>query len=466
MISKAAAKAEMLRREREREPFRACFERVHGYVPDHLDDAVDALEEATERSDAGEGSRLLFLMPPGYAKSTLLVTWCAWRFQRSASFRALLRSYSTKLARHHIRAMREIAVEHCGVKIDPTARSASEWRPLGGSGYAMPSGLKGGTATGLRADAVVVDDYHAGRTEAESAAAREAVIDGHKSETRTRLDRGGICAIACTPWHPADLAAWAEAQGYDVVRVQALDENDESTWPDVRSTAELHEIRDEIGPRDWQSLFCARPIATETQVFRDWHPIERAQVPPLAEMQIGIGLDLAYSERNSARDWSVILALGLHRATRRMFVIEVFRAQLAVDRFAPELASFASRYTGAKIVWRTGGLEPAIAKLLEREAKVRIRVDTARADLVVDASPIAVEWNAGRVLVVRSGRHVEPFVAEVTAFGPGARRKDQIAALVSAHAAIGRRGRFFSPRGTGEGSLSDHWFGRGGGVGV
>ncbi|UJR79859.1 hypothetical protein [Sandaracinus amylolyticus] len=456
LVGRAAARAELARRQRAAETFRAFNERLDGRpVPPHLDGLVDELQEAADRRDAGECSSIVVTMPPGFGKSTIAKRFAAWCSQRSdEGFRTILRSYSARLARSHVYDIRQLVAEHTGRSIDPTQRSAGFFRVLGGRGYVLASGLGGGTATGFRCDLICTDDFCADRAAAESATIRERTIDSHKSVSRTRVDVPWINLVVSTPWNPSDLTAFCIANGYRHIRITALDDAGESTWPEMHPTPVLHATRDEIGARDWTSLYMCEPIAAEAQSFRDVVLVDRITIPKPEEMRIAIAIDLAYSLKASA-DFSCILALGYHPPTRRYYVLDVLRVQCSIDRFAPELAAFSARYPGAPIGWAAGGHEAGVVPLLEREARCRICVITTREDKLSRAQPAAACWSRGEIAVPRGMRWTNDFVREVTAF-PHGKNDDAVDCLVTSHSMLrtssGPRGR---ARGTGDGSAAD-----------
>lgn len=409
--------------------FNAYLTRTEGHVPKHLLPLTSALENAFR----GTGPRkLVVVMAPGFGKSTTVRHFIEWGTGEDQSLRTLYMSYSNRLAAHHVRLIRAGAIEHANVVIDPTSRSQSEWRTAAG-GHVLASSLYG-TATGFRGDIVVVDDHTSGRAEAESVVLRERGIDAFKGTARTRVEPGtGIVLIVSTWWHPADLTAWAIENGYHVVHIPAIGADGESTWPERFSTSELRAIEDELGPRDWTSLFMGSPVVQGATLFDGASLVEASEIP--SDLHVAIGMDAAYSSSANA-DFTVLVAMGVDLSDGHYYVLDVLRTQMRVDAFEAEFTAFVRRFGGAPVTWHCSGTELGVADLLRRSTSIPIRTEIARVDKVIRATPLSVAWNRGEVHVPKGARWADAFVRELAAFGPGSRRDDQVDAAASAFIAL------------------------------
>lgn len=431
-MSRLAAEREKARRTRERETYAEAWARVHGEVPPHWsgDGGIlarfDAYEAARRANPNGPTTRIVVSAPPGFTKSTLGQLLAARSIARGLP--VMLLSYSGTLAKRHSAITQRLYQTHWAGKIDRNQRSPGYW--ITERAWMRASGL-GGSATGFRAPVVIVDDHTSSRSEAESVAHRERTLDAVKATARTRVEPGGLVAIISTRWHPADASGWALAHGYEHFSVRALDANDESTWPARFSTAELHNVRGEIGDRDWQALYMSEPADSTTHLFADVHLVRDLDLARVRS--ISLGLDLAYSEKTSA-DWSIAVALGILDDGTAV-VLEVLRRQSAFGALVPELASFQARHGGGAFRWFGGGQEHVIAETLRREG-VRVDHQPARVDKISRAQRTAAAWNAGKIGVLAGKPWTDRFVAVVTAFGPGARRDDDVDALVAAHSRV------------------------------
>ncbi len=425
-VDRRAAKKELTRRRRESEGLREYIERRHSApLPLHLTELVTRLETAL----TGQGGRLVIQMGPGFAKSSTCISAIAWALGKRPGLRVMYSSYAHRLAKHHARALKAEAITHAGVEVDPAARSAAEWRTTS-DGLLLASSI-GGSATGFRFNVVLVDDYCSSRADAESAAMRERSLDWHRSVARTRLEPGGVIIVCATPWHPEDLAAHCLAHGYDHVVCPALNAEGESTWPDRFSTEQLHEVREEIGEYDFAALYLCDPRSRTGAMFRDVQLIDAADLP--LNLRIGAGVDLAYSERKSA-DSSVAVVMGLDRATRRVFVLDVLRKQVRPEVFFGQLADLAKRHGVQAFHWHASGTEKALVPFAHQHG-VTIRALNATTDKLTRATPFSAAYNGGRVFVVR-GPWNDAYVSELAAFGPGSRRDDQVDASASAYLSL------------------------------
>lgn len=423
--SNAAARVEAAKRARSRESLDAFIARQPGLGPvPHLAPLVDALEAAERDGDA----RLVVSAPPGHAKSTTVAAWIARRLVRTPARRVILASYAGQIARSHSRMVRAMALAD-GCPIDPSQRAAREWRTDEGGGL-LAAGI-GAAATGARCDDLVIDDHTASRMAAESAAERERTLAWFGSVARTRLEPHGNVVIVATRWSPHDLSAHAIALGYREIALPAIDDDGCALWPARYSAAALTATRDEIGEYDFNALYQGRPTSRASAMFTGLATVEPSAVP--ANLTVAIGCDLAYSIRTSA-DSSVAVVLG-RASDRRVYVLDVVRRQVRAEDFAVELAALCERWN-ATAHWHASAMESNALGGFMRERGVRLQTHPAREDKLIRATPAAAAWNAGRIVVVSGAPWCDPFVREVLAFGPGARRDDQIDALASAHGAL------------------------------
>lgn len=139
----------------------------------------------------------------------------------------------------------------------------------------------GGPITGRGADVVIIDDPIKNRQEAESEVIRKGLWEWFTSTAYTRLEPGGVIIVMHTRWHMLDLTGMIlnnpELQKrVKVLHFPALAEVDElpyrksneALWKERYDFNALMNIRNTIGPYDWNSLYQGRPIATEIQEFK------------------------------------------------------------------------------------------------------------------------------------------------------------------------------------------------------
>src|SRR5690554_5345239 len=220
----------------------------------------DLICAALERVIIGHTKRLIINMPPRSGKTELAVVsfiaWCMGNWPHSHFIHA---SYSKRLAATNTYAVRSV-MQHegyaqifPGVKLAGDSTAKDEFRTnAGGVVYAAGSE---GTITGYGAGsmddhfggAIVIDDPHKAG-EANSAIMRQNVIDWFQTTMESRKNSPDTpIIIIMQRLHENDLSGFLLGGGngeeWDHVCIAALDENDESFWPDQFRTEDLHRQR-------------------------------------------------------------------------------------------------------------------------------------------------------------------------------------------------------------------------------
>lgn len=90
------------------------------------------------------------------------------------------------------------------IKLDKNNSGVQQWGIDGHLGTCTASGLTSGI-TGKGATLAILDDYCAGRTDAESEVMRNGAWEHFKDDFTTRLAPCCICIILATPWHTDDI---------------------------------------------------------------------------------------------------------------------------------------------------------------------------------------------------------------------------------------------------------------------
>ena len=114
------------------------------------------------------------------------------------------------------------------------------------------------------------------------------------------------------------------------IRLPALaEENDplgrevgEALWPSRYPKAVLETRRDDVGPRDWNSLFQQRPRPEEGQIFRWFPTYSREDRPKITDIVVPI--DTAYTRKKSS-DYSAWAAWGTDG--QRAYLLEAGRTK-------------------------------------------------------------------------------------------------------------------------------------------
>jgi predicted phage terminase large subunit-like protein len=182
----------------------------------HLDAICEHLEAVTR----GEIRRLIINVPPGAMKSTLVcVMWPAWQWTHTPEWRALFGSYALKLAMRDSVKTRDVITsewyrEAFGIAWELKQDQDTKSHFVNSQKGFRDAMATGAAATGLRGDAVVIDDPISVK-QGNSALAREAAFDWIEKTTSTRLNdmRTGARVLVMHRLHEWDPAGLLLKQG-------------------------------------------------------------------------------------------------------------------------------------------------------------------------------------------------------------------------------------------------------------
>jgi predicted phage terminase large subunit-like protein len=262
----------------------------------HLKKMADALQKLHENVY----ERISFSLPPRYGKSymiTLFVTWqLGKRPNRSIMRNTCVSDLYDKLSGDTRDIVRSEKFKEVfpNVRIDENMQNIKRWRVREldetghikedvTEGYFFGNGV-GGSIIGLGATGyAITDDLYKDIETALTPTYREKtkmwLDSAHESRT---TNAGGItCKVIDigTRWHKEDAIGLRSKRKRDdgsdfydcQVIIPALDENGESTCPEVKTTAQYREIRKNIDPLIWQAEYMQQPIDAQGVVFHDEH---------------------------------------------------------------------------------------------------------------------------------------------------------------------------------------------------
>lgn len=278
------------------------------------------------------------------------------------------------------------------------------------------SGLTGDPIDGL----CLIDDPYKDEQDAASKLVRERVEQVWRTTIIPRLHPTASVVAMSTRWHPNDLIATFAAEGFEyvnlpavaevVVRADGVEEPDpngrapgEPLWPSQRPLDFLKKQRLAMLPLAWAQIYQGRPRLRGAGVFKAAHYYRELPKSYAA----AFGLDLAYTESTKA-DWAVLLELWREENRVNPEQPLFYLPPSALKRTQVEVGDFADSVLGPEhrrcpnhpILWRCSGTERGSAQLLKRPPyNVPILLRQPPGDKYVSATPVAVAWNQGRILL-------------------------------------------------------------------
>ena len=220
----------------------------------------DVICNALERVVIGDCKRLIINVPPRSGKTELaVINFMAWSMGNFPDSEFIHASYSKRLASANTYATRAIMLHekyqeifsHTALAGDSKAKD--EFRTQqGGIVYATGAegtitGYGGGKMRDTFGGAIIIDDPHKAG-EANSALMRQNVIDWFQQTMESRKNSPDTPIIVIMQrLHESDLSGFLLGGGngekWEHISIPALDEDDQSFWPDQFRTDDLHRQR-------------------------------------------------------------------------------------------------------------------------------------------------------------------------------------------------------------------------------
>jgi len=232
---------------------------------------------------------LIINMPPGYAKSTLLVYWTAWTMAMHPDGQYLYISYGHELASKHTEMVKRIISckeykELFGVQIRSDSKAKDHFRTnSGGSVKAFGSsggivGHDGGLPNESRfTGAVLLDDLHK-IDEAHSQTIRQKVIENYRETILQRPRAPNVPVIFIGQRvHESDIVDYMlsgqDERKWKTVILKAIDDAGNALYPEVNSIEQLRE-KQEKNPYVFAAQFMQNPVPAGGSLFKpEWFTI-------------------------------------------------------------------------------------------------------------------------------------------------------------------------------------------------
>ncbi len=234
--------------------------------------------------------------PPSTGKTFTMNYYTAWTYGLDINNSNLRLSYNDDLVLSFSRSIKDIISSPLFADVFPRFKifggkpfekeKESDWKIKGSTALTSHiSRTRDGGTTGVRANrTIILDDMTKGAEEATNSDLHRKYYDKWKTEWYNRRDgKKTKFILAGTMWSPEDILnrvredrenisdfvpsskykyMWESLDGSTIViRVPMLDENDETTCPDVYTTEEALDIRDTTDPYLFSCVYQQDPIA-------------------------------------------------------------------------------------------------------------------------------------------------------------------------------------------------------------
>lgn len=258
---------------------------------------------------AAEPYGLVLELPPGHAKSTYAKLATAWLLGRDPDAHVAYASYSQDLADSHSSDIQQTILSERYAAAFPATRindrrvvtdesrgarrTKDLFEVIGRAGEFRAVGV-GGSLTGFRCDAIIVDDPVKDAAEAASPTIRRRIWEWYTrvASTRKRPGRPLRFLLLQTRWHLDDLTGrvladdpgqWREVRYPALKQGPPTDEDPrlpgQALWRAVEDEDGLAQIR-ERDPEGFQALYQGRPVPAGGAVFKaSWFERRWRQLP-------------------------------------------------------------------------------------------------------------------------------------------------------------------------------------------
>ncbi len=239
---------------------------------------------------------LVINLPPGFGKSYTASLFSTWIYGQNIKNKVVTVSYNGDLAETFSATVRD-TIENEAIHNDDESYVVNTFFPkvkikrghgakkkwaLEGSYLSYISAGFDGSITGMRGNLGIIDDPIKSAQEAVNERVKESHWNFYKNTFNSRIESGGKRIIIQTRWATDDLAGRVIAKYPErtfVLKMSALDGDDNSICEDLYSTEDLHEKRETADEEIWLSNYCNEPIDVKGSLYKgfeyyDYLPLE------------------------------------------------------------------------------------------------------------------------------------------------------------------------------------------------
>lgn len=314
---------------------------------------ADAFMRVSAAYDSGTLRRLAVSLPPRAGKSYLTTLFIAWMLGRHPRESVMRNCCSSPLYQKLSYDTRDIVRSARYTEVFPEVvlrrdrQNVDGWG-LSGAQISYFGGGVGGTVIGFGASMLAVtDDLYKSLEDALSETINEKTWSWKQGTHDSRLEKHCCSIDIGTRWSSRDVLGRMEEAGlYDeVIRIPALDENDESFCPDVHTTDYYRQIRSELDESIWSAEYMQEPYEARGLLFppSELKRFKRADIAGRTPDGIIAAVDTAdLGEDFFAAPFALVFGTEL-------YVVDVLFTRDGIELTAPRLAQKAID-TGADIM--------------------------------------------------------------------------------------------------------------------
>ena len=301
-----------------------------------LKKVAEAFMRVYESYSAGIIYRLAVSMPPRAGKSYISSLFIAWMYGHFPEESVMRNCCSDTLYNKLSYDTRDIVKSKRYKEIFPDIhlkgdkQNVKSWNVEGARQVSYFGGGVGGTVIGFGASMLAMtDDLYKSLEDALSDNNNEKVWSWKQGTHDSRIE-GSCCMIDIgTRWSSSDVLGRMEEAGKynEIIRIAALDENDETFCADVHTTEYYQELRSETDESIWMAEYMQEPFEAKGLLFPK-SSLMRFKLADIAGIKVMM-ISAHHSQRYSDRDISLptffsqrILLKLQNRAWHRWLLIQ------------------------------------------------------------------------------------------------------------------------------------------------
>lgn len=399
-------------------------------------------------------------MPPRYGKTYLMCLWISWCFGQYPDCWFLYISMAAELAEQSAMDVKKFMKTPLYKRLFPNTvierTSDAREKFFTTAGGRMLSRGIGGLVTGYGGGILGIKDRFSGALivddllkmqDARSVAMKTEGIEFAKGtlSSRQNTERAPVIFIGqrgatddiFSYLHPAnenDPALWGKR--WVNLTMPALDANDESVWPEHKSTQWCHEFR-AANPWEWETQYMQKPYNASGTMFKV-DMMRTLHTRPLGPFRVCRCWDLAARKPKQGRtepDYTASVKLVYYYDSQEYVIEDAFKFRDRPDVVRRTMLQTAHR--DGHDVYIRGYQDPGQAGVAQVEDLTKlldgykVAFVPVRTDKVVNAEPVAAQFNVGLVSVLAP--YEQLVKGELTPF-PDGKHDDLVDALAGAYA--------------------------------
>lgn len=416
---------------------------VHGYsMPWHQLVWVEALEDLSIK-------RLLIIAPPKYGKSPTVGDYLGWRIGKDPEgYHCIYVSNTATQADKYSVALRDTIALNANYRflygLEPDVNKGwgeSEWfvkrtNENDKDPTFQATGV-GGPILGATVQEVVYDDI-ADQENMATEYQRRKLIEWVKTTPSSRLVPGGREVMICTRWHEEDPAEVFEKEGWVVIRLPAIDEDGNPTYPEYWSIDDLigdkpESAKSTLGTKQFELMFQQNVLPEGGNIFKHewWRYWEQGKAPWQFDIDSGQYLpirgivqtwDTAFKEKQS-NDFSVCETWNI--LDNGYYLMDVWRGKVEFPRLKQVAVALWEQWHPMAVLIEDAASGQSLIQELKTHTRIPVIAIKVDKDKVSRANAVTPTLEAGKVFLPKDAAWRPQFEHEHEVF-PSGMNDDQV----------------------------------------